>query len=107
MRTSIRICPMLAIALAAGSGCARALFLPYRPGALAEGAVRLRVPFVPQEYEKSCGWSVASMLFRYYDQPIGEEDRELLKREPESEDGVTGRALKELLEGNGFRAVIF
>jgi len=94
-------------ALASGAGCARALFLPYRPGALAEGAVRLEVPFVPQEHARSCGWSVASMLFRYYDQPIGEEDRELLLGESESEDGVSGRTLKALLERNGFRTVIF
>jgi len=107
VRASVRTCPMLAIALASGAGCARALFLPYGPEALSAGAIRLQVPFVPQEHAQGCGWSVASMLFRYYDQPISDEDRELLKRNPESDGGVTGRALRELLARNGFRAVIF
>jgi ABC-type bacteriocin/lantibiotic exporter with double-glycine peptidase domain len=109
MRFSIRllIVPVLALALALGSGCGTVLFHPYRDGMLAEGAVVLPVPHVRQEHAQSCGWAVASMLFKYYDQPIRDEDRELLLREPESDDGVTGLALKELLERNGFRAIIF
>jgi len=107
VRASIRTWPILAIALASGAGCSRALFLPYGPEALSEGAIRLQVPFVPQEHARGCGWSVASMLFRYYDHPISDEDRELLKRNPESDVGVTGRALRELLARNGFRAAIF
>ncbi len=105
VRSVSHMWPVLVLVL--GGGCGAGLFEPYRAGLLAEGAVVLPVPFVRQEHKLSCGWSAASMLFRYYDQPIGEDDRERLLREPESDDGVTGRALKELLERNGFRACIF
>jgi ABC-type bacteriocin/lantibiotic exporter with double-glycine peptidase domain len=98
---------VLALALALGSGCGGGVFWPYHPDLLAEGAAVLPVPHVRQEHEQSCGWAVASMLLQYYDQPVGEEDRERLLREPESADGVTGRMLKELLERNGLRACIF
>jgi ABC-type bacteriocin/lantibiotic exporter with double-glycine peptidase domain len=105
VRTSTRLRPALALLL--GAGCGAALFEPYRPGSLAPDAALLNVPLVRQEHERSCGFAAASMLFQYYDQPVGEADRELLLREPESADGVTGRALQGLLERNGFRAQVF
>jgi ABC-type bacteriocin/lantibiotic exporter with double-glycine peptidase domain len=94
---------LAAVALACGCGPLR----PYGPGSLSEGSVVLDVPAVRQDDRRTCGFAVLAMLSQYYGTEIREEDRERVRAEASSEDGVSGRFIKDVLERNGFRVYIF
>jgi ABC-type bacteriocin/lantibiotic exporter with double-glycine peptidase domain len=92
-----------AVALACGCGPLR----PCGPMSLSERGVLLDVPAVRQDGRRTCGFAVVEMLSQYYGTEIGEEDRERIRAEAGSEDGVSGRFIKDVLERNGFRVYIF
>ncbi len=105
MRTAIHTGTLAAVALA--GGCGLGPLRAYRPGSLTDDSIVLNVPLVRQEDRRTCGFAAVTMLSRYYKAPISEEDGELIRIEAESEEGVSGRFLKEVLERNGFRVYVF
>ena len=104
MRPSIH--PWTLAALALATGCVLSPLRPYRPELAADGGLVLDVPLVRQDDGRTCGFAAATMLSRYYRTPIADEDRERL-RLAASEERVSGRLLREVLERSGFRVYIF
>lgn len=74
---------------------------------LSSRAVRIEMPLIYQEDEKSCGVAVIDMLTRYYGVLLSDSLRKRVQNEVKSHQSVSGQTLKEVLEETGYRVAVF
>jgi ABC-type bacteriocin/lantibiotic exporter with double-glycine peptidase domain len=74
---------------------------------LSDQAVLLEVPVVSQTAPNLCGEVALEMLTRYYNLLLTPEQEAALKKQANQEKGITGAALKTVLEQQGYFVAVF
>jgi ABC-type bacteriocin/lantibiotic exporter with double-glycine peptidase domain len=100
---------LYALGLTLLPGCFFTIAQPKLPIAsrLSPGAVRLGIPFVPQQKPYLCGLAAVSMLSQYYRLPLTGDRLAALSRLAKQRQGLSGADLKSALQEAGFFVAVF
>lgn len=100
---------LLALSLPMLPGCFYTFSQPKLPiqSRMSAAALRIEVPFVPQEKPYLCGLASATMITRYYQQPFAADRAAGLSQLAKTEQGLSGADLKSALQEAGYFVAVF